>query len=244
MAAMAMAAAPAGASPTGSSFDHPGVAFLSTSAAAASEASSALADAFQDDPLAQWLQADKRRRATMMGGDFRAHIKSLNWGIAKQEKQAVNDRVLVVRGDDGEMVAVAVTEHMPSGAFETLRMLWADPLWLWAVISGVLGVRHIAHADTVVRLIKSGREAMMRDRPSFWYLYAIGVRPEYQGRGFGSLLLSKILERAQSTGESVALEASSEHNRRLYMRMGFKEIAPCAIPYGGPPVYFMRWDPK
>jgi ribosomal protein S18 acetylase RimI-like enzyme len=57
-----------------------------------------------------------------------------------------------------------------------------------------------------------------------WYLGAVGVLPEHQGRGHGSALLQAGLERCDRDGLPAYLEASNERNRPLYQRHGFEVI--------------------
>jgi GNAT superfamily N-acetyltransferase len=53
------------------------------------------------------------------------------------------------------------------------------------------------------------------------YLFFLGTRPEWQSRGIGSALMKVVLDRADREGEPAYLEASSERNKRLYLRHGF-----------------------
>ncbi|TVR17999.1 MAG: GNAT family N-acetyltransferase [Nitriliruptor sp.] len=57
-----------------------------------------------------------------------------------------------------------------------------------------------------------------------WYLGGIGVLPEHQGRGHGSVLLRVGLERCDRDGLPAYLEASNSRNRPLYERHGFEVI--------------------
>jgi GNAT superfamily N-acetyltransferase len=57
-----------------------------------------------------------------------------------------------------------------------------------------------------------------------WYLPFIGVDPVAQGRGIGSALLRRGLERCDRDGLSAYLEASAPGNRRLYERHGFEVV--------------------
>lgn len=75
-----------------------------------------------------------------------------------------------------------------------------------------------------------------------WYLMAIGVKPEAQGRGLGRVLLAHTVERLDELGEAAYLEATSPRSRRLYERFGFKTIGEFA-PEGGPPLWPMWRDP-
>jgi ribosomal protein S18 acetylase RimI-like enzyme len=55
-----------------------------------------------------------------------------------------------------------------------------------------------------------------------WFLPAIGVDPRCQGRGYGSALLGRALERCDREHRVAYLEASNPRNVPLYQRFGFE----------------------
>ena len=64
----------------------------------------------------------------------------------------------------------------------------------------------------------------------------IGLLPECRGRGIGTALLARVIERARERGCSVWLQVEmSNPARRLYGRMGFREMS------GDGPFVSMRW---
>ena len=75
-----------------------------------------------------------------------------------------------------------------------------------------------------------------------WYLPLIGVAPADQGRGCGSTLLRRALERCDRHGFPAYLEATSPRNAALYERLGFNAVgriqagsSPEIIPMLRPP---------
>jgi ribosomal protein S18 acetylase RimI-like enzyme len=77
-----------------------------------------------------------------------------------------------------------------------------------------------------------------------WYLYAIGVEPQFQGQGIGSALIRHMLPRADAAGVPCYLDTHQEQNVRLYQRHGF-EVAECSTPPGHPiPVWAMVRKPR
>ena len=60
-----------------------------------------------------------------------------------------------------------------------------------------------------------------RRHPPHFYLRAIGVDPSQQGRGFGSSLVTPILELADERGVGCFLQTASEDNVHWYERFGF-----------------------
>jgi GNAT superfamily N-acetyltransferase len=74
------------------------------------------------------------------------------------------------------------------------------------------------------------------------YLFLLGTRPEWQSRGLGSALLRKVLERCDREGRPAYLEASTEGNRRLYLRHGFEVTGEIRLP-DGPSMWPMWREP-
>ncbi|MFC1957417.1 GNAT family N-acetyltransferase [Chloroflexota bacterium] len=63
-----------------------------------------------------------------------------------------------------------------------------------------------------------------------WFLQAIGVDPQFQGRGYASKLLRPMLSRIDEEGLPCYLETLEEQNVRLYDHFGFKVIEESNVP--------------
>lgn len=63
-----------------------------------------------------------------------------------------------------------------------------------------------------------------------WHLPLVGVRPEHQGKGYGTALMAPALARCDREGTLAYLEATTPLNARLYERLGFEPLG--AIPCG------------
>ena len=63
-----------------------------------------------------------------------------------------------------------------------------------------------------------------------WFLQAIGVSPQYQGKGYASKLLRPMLLRIDKEGLPCYLETLEEQNVRLYEHFGFKVIEESNVP--------------
>nr|MBA2437507.1 GNAT family N-acetyltransferase [Acidimicrobiia bacterium] len=55
-----------------------------------------------------------------------------------------------------------------------------------------------------------------------YYLFAMGVHPSAQGKGRGSFLLERMLERIDREKMPAYLEVQNERNLALYRRCGFE----------------------
>ena len=64
-----------------------------------------------------------------------------------------------------------------------------------------------------------------------WYLQTLGVEPDHQGKGYGSLLMEYMLEKIDTTNPLPAfLETSTEINVKFYKRFGFEVMKEGIIP--------------
>lgn len=63
-----------------------------------------------------------------------------------------------------------------------------------------------------------------------WYLWALGVEPEFQAQGIGTALLQPVLRKADEDGVPCYLETQTERNVRFYRRQGFTVLLDVAVP--------------
>jgi len=105
-----------------------------------------------------------------------------------------------------------------------------------ALLAAVGATRAIARARAAQRVQDK------HPRAPHWYLFAIGVEPELQGRGIGSALLRVVLDRCDQRREAAYLEASTETNVRLYQRHGFEVTEELRMAPDAPPMWLM-WRP-
>jgi ribosomal protein S18 acetylase RimI-like enzyme len=163
--------------------------------AADSEVVETLSSAFFDVPIFRWFIPDETRRAAILPAFFTAMCEAyLPWGE-------------IHRSADGLAAAVWAPpgQHMPEAQSavvgERLAALFGDD---------------IARLGEIRALLAPGHPT----RPH-WFLHFLAVRPEAQGRGYGSALLRPMLERADAEGIPAYLDATSEENKRLYLRHNF-----------------------
>lgn len=76
-----------------------------------------------------------------------------------------------------------------------------------------------------------------------WYLVALGVDPDVQGRGLGRALLQPVLERADRDGVTCYLETFLERTAAFYRRLGFEIVGEDAVP-GGPGFWCLKREPQ
>jgi ribosomal protein S18 acetylase RimI-like enzyme len=183
-------------------------------------AARALALAFEDDPHFAWIIRDPRVRRSRLERGFALFIRRI-W----------------LTPDGGYI------HERGAGA-----ALWMPP-GTWHV--GILTQIRMAPATT--RILRRDTPRLLRAltfierkhprEPKHWYLPAIGVSPEWQGRGYGAALMRPILERCDQDRVPAYLEASSPRNRALYGRHGFEVMEECRYAKDGPPMWRMWRQP-
>jgi GNAT superfamily N-acetyltransferase len=181
----------------------------------AARLAAALAAAFYDDPVFRWFAPDDHRRRAMLPGFFDVFVEAYMTG---GETYA-----------DADVVSAAL--WAPPGT---------DPVGDEAAY--VQRLERIAGIDAprlfeIVELF----EAQAPQQPHY-HLQFLGVRPGRQGAGLGGALMAPILERCDRDGIPAYLEATSDRNRALYERHGFRAHGAISLP-DGPGVWRMWREP-
>jgi GNAT superfamily N-acetyltransferase len=179
------------------------------SAADLPDVTDTLALSFYDDPVLMWVIDDGTRRRELLPGFFGAVAQSY---LAFDELYAV---------DEGVSAAV----WAPPGAEDDEGL----PTVLGAVVeeyeerlSEILGLMEEKHPTE-----------------PHYYLFLLGTRSEWQGRGLGSSLMAPVLEACDRDRVPAYLEATSERNRQLYLRHGFEVTDEIPLPDG--PMMWPMW---
>ena len=168
-----------------------------------------MARAFYDDPPFIWMLPDPKTRLKRS----RRFFASLARGEA-----------LAHGGVDVALVGAEV-----AGA----------AIWRTGQLRTVLGV-----VRALGRRTGAGRalaQALSRAHPreSHWYLFAIGVDPDWQGTGVASALLRSRLAQCDHDGLPAYLEASKPASVPLYQHFGFEPTGNPDLPDGAPPLTAM-----
>ena len=171
-----------------------------------------LTAAFETDPPVRWMYPDR--------ADYLAHFPAFATAFAGR---AISDDTLVT-------VEGGVALWIAPGAEP-------DEAALVAAVERSIPEQRQAEVFAVF-------EAMgdVHPREPHWYLPMIGVRPDRQGRGLGSAMLRPVLARCDAEGIPAYLEATTQRNRDLYARHGFRQTATIEVA-GCPPLYAMLRQP-
>jgi GNAT superfamily N-acetyltransferase len=154
-----------------------------------------LAEAFFTDPLIEWWIPDVDRRRQILPAFF---------GIITEATLPGDE---LYTADD----AVGGAVWLPPGGQPS-----EDDM---ARLAPKLERATEEYADTLFDMLALMDEKHPRE--PHYYLFLLGTRPEWQSRGIGSALMKVVLDRADREETPAYLEATSEGNKRLYLRHGF-----------------------
>lgn len=175
-----------------------------------------LSRAFQSYPLIQHTYTDTAASERVTHYFFEVAVRyAIRYGV--------------VRATSREFEGVAV--WLPPGGFPMTfgRLLRSVPLSVMAgFIRAGAGKMYDAgnYLDTMhIRLTPF----------KHWYLEAIGVSPEHQGKGFAAALVRSMLVTIDEEGLPCYLDTMDKKNVGIYERFGFKVIEESQVP--GTPFY-------
>jgi ribosomal protein S18 acetylase RimI-like enzyme len=184
----------------------------------------ALARAFFDYNLMVYATADDRRRAGGVDTLYSAILwDCFRWGEVYVTPDVVGSACWLP----------------PEKAYSTfVRQARAGMLML-PLRFGLRGFRRLLAYDAVGQRLHHSYA-----HEPHWYLAAIGVEPEHQGRGIGGALMQPILARADSAHLDCYLETHRESNVRLYQKHGFDICEQATVPGHPIPLWAMKRRPR
>jgi GNAT superfamily N-acetyltransferase len=181
------------------------------------ELSRVIADAFHDLPASLWLVADPEVRAQIFPGYFRLYVEhALAHGLVHTTADRAAAALWIPVGDEPPDLPPDYPERLAA-----LTQPWTD--------------RFLAFDEALERRHPIG--------VSHHYLAILAVRPDRQGSGLGTALLTGY---HQSLDEGAAqpayLEAADQRTRRFYGRHGYLDRgASIELPQG--PRMYPMWRP-
>ena len=180
----------------------------------------ALADAFHDDPVMEWLFGDDRERTQRPLKKFMAH---------EGRRHLKHPTVFTTDGHDGAAYWDP-PKHWKTRFLDVASMM---PFM-------VTGMRHrIPRALKGLGMIEKAHAR----HPDHYYLAVLGTRTASQGKGIGSTLMQPILDICDAEGVGAYLESSKEANIPFYRRHGFEVVEVLHLP-SGPDIWPMWRDPR
>jgi ribosomal protein S18 acetylase RimI-like enzyme len=178
----------------------------------------AMGAAFEDDPIASWFWRKPTGRRDYITGWYE---------LVAREHYLEHGEVFVAE-EDGEIAGCS---------------MWSPPgRWRFPPRVEMQASRYaIPRLGLRVPIASVAMRRIERRHPhtGHWYLSELGVRPQSQGRGYGSKLMFEILARCDRDRVPAYLESSTERSRALYERHGFRTEEVIRMPRGGPPLWLM-----
>lgn len=180
----------------------------------------ALASAFDDDPVFQWLFPQRNRAKTYR--QFFVHdLKKTH--IPHDETWTTTDGI---RG----------------GALWAPPGQWRQSVWQMTAslpsYAGILGAR----LPKALRALTAVENA--HPPGEHYYLAVLGTDQRFQGQGVGGACLEPVLSRCDEQGIGAYLESSKEKNIPFYNRHGFEVTRELPLPGNGPSVWMMWREPR
>ena len=164
-------------------------------------AAAALARAFFDDPLIQYIFPADEQRRRLSPYFFRGAIR-----LAHPEEHAFT----------AEDAPVGAALWLPPGRSKIpmgrLMKVLVPDLWRY----GFGPVRRLMG-------ILDEFEKLHPPHPH-WYLMVLGVEPDRQGQGLGGVLMSDVLRQADASGVPAYLETQKAKNVAFYEKHGFAVV--------------------
>jgi len=180
----------------------------------------AVARAFHDDPIWEYMFPDRNRQA-------RAELY-----VAHELRH------LYLRNDE----TWTTTDGVHGAA------IWAPPgKWRQANVDMVRSLPTLIRS-VGTKLPRSFRALLAIEAAhppgDHYYLAILGTDPASQGQGVASACLAPVLARCDEQGIGAYLESSKESNVPFYNRHGFEVTRELKLPSGGPSLWLMWREPR
>jgi GNAT superfamily N-acetyltransferase len=167
------------------------------------KASSIMSRAFFEDPDLKMIIPDDDRRREYLKVMFQPFVR---FGIIYGEVYVPTPNI----------EGVAVWNHSSSKSITTWR----------SIRSGFFGMVSKLNSEERKIFTRYGKEMDARTKyllkGEHWFLFILGVDPDHQRKGLGTMMLKPMLKRADSENLPVMLDTNKEANISYYERFGFK----------------------
>lgn len=187
-------------------------------------ASVTLARAFYNYSVSKYMRPNPKNRLKRLKNDFKAGVCV---GLRHGEVYATSNNL------EGVSVWMVFEEFKEKLSWfircSSLSMLFQN---------GIGTIRR------VMRVMNCMTKAHEKYAPGkHYYLSILGIDPDFQGKGFGSLLIGNVLEKFDKEDPRPAyVETNETVNVPFYEKLGFKVKKEMIIPKTDVPVWFMLRD--
>ena len=184
-----------------------------------------LSKAFKDDPFNTYAFPDPEERAKKMPYAYQFLLRYyISYGRCYITSPKVE--------------GVAVWIHSNNLRTSFWRMIISGAIWP----AVKMGMDTSKRMQVLTNYIEKKHRQLVPDK--HWYLFLIGVDPEYQGKGYASKLLNGMLSEIDKEGLSCYLETEVKKNVPIYQHFGFDVIDEFIIPNTNVNIIAMLRQPK
>jgi len=175
------------------------------------DAAQVFSRAFIDDPLIKWFFPEMSSREQLSLSYFRFRIMyGLLYGEVYATSHNLEGLAVWIPSKNTKMTNLKM---MRSGGFRLMKNLGFELIGKLISVSNF--VSNIHH-----RLVNYPH----------WHLSPMGVAPEYQGKGYGSILMRSMLKKLDEENLPCFLETQNKENVEIYQHYGFEVIDLTSIP--------------
>ena len=189
-----------------------------------SEVADILTSAFYDDPVFTWFMRKDSKKENAFKSLFTTVLAKYYLPSIVYKDTGSNSCSIWV---DSKDVLTSSELSIP------MKIRFLINVTNWCTLGGVNRFMHL-----------TGLQDDAHPPEPHHYLWAVGVKPEAQGKGLGTKMLSYHLANLDELQIPAYLENSKEANFRFYERLGFKQINNIELAEGGPYLWGMWRDPK
>ncbi len=185
------------------------------------KASVVLSDAFRDDPLWNKIFLGESNIEQKFNACFESPVRyCYKFGEVYASSKNLEGIAALVPGKFSDMTF--------------WRMIRSG-----AILSGMkMGKKAAKIMVPVFKPLQEDRNENMKGK-SFIYLLAIGVSSEFQGQGYGGMILQELIDKSEKLRRSIYLETETKSNVNMYEKYGFKLIKKTTLPIVNQPMWEM-----
>ncbi|MFX1569072.1 MAG: GNAT family N-acetyltransferase [Promethearchaeota archaeon] len=191
------------------------------------EACKVAGEAFVDDPVMVYSFPDEEeRKKNSQYGFYMIYNYGIKYGLTYATTENFEGITIWLPPDN---VYPSTWQMMRYGGFYTMRRV---------------GLKLKAMKRSII-VFKYEEERHRALAPfDHWYFQNIAVKPEEQGKGYGSYLISTMLKTIESDGLPVYVETNTEKAMSIYQKHGFEVLEYTIIPETDIPLWCMLRKPN